>query len=47
MFDSLTDQIRQDEGASANKGEMFIRYAVVLVVAVLVCGGLYVVVQYM
>jgi hypothetical protein len=47
MFDSLADRIKQDEGASPNKGELVIRYAVVLLVSVLLFGGLYILVDHL
>jgi hypothetical protein len=47
MFDSLVDRIKQDEGPSAKKSELFIRYAVVVLVSVLLFGGLYMVVQHL
>jgi hypothetical protein len=47
MFDSLADRIKQEDGPSANKGERFIRYAVVVLVSVLLFGGLYMVVQHL
>ncbi len=47
MFDSLADRIKQDEGGATKKGEVIIRWAVVMVVAVLLFGGLYMVVQHL
>jgi hypothetical protein len=47
MFDSLADRIKQDEGPSARKGEQFLRWAGVFVVALLLFGGLYMVVQHL
>jgi hypothetical protein len=47
MFDTLADRIKQEDGPSASKGERFVRYAVVVLVAVLLFGGLYMVVQHL
>ncbi|MEI9973486.1 MAG: hypothetical protein WDO73_16440 [Ignavibacteriota bacterium] len=47
MFDSLADRMKQDEGPSAKLSERIIRYAVVVVVAVVLFGGLYMVVQHL
>jgi hypothetical protein len=47
MFDSLVDRIKQDEGPHANKGERWVRFAVVVLVSVLLFGGLYMVVQHL
>jgi hypothetical protein len=41
MFDSLADRIRQDENEAVNNTERYVRYLIVLVVAVLLFGGLY------
>jgi hypothetical protein len=41
MFDSLADRIRQDEHEAVNNTERYVRYLIVLVVAVLLFGGLY------
>jgi hypothetical protein len=47
MFDSLTDRIRQDEGPPAKTSERLIRLAVVVLVAIVLFGGLYMVVQHL
>jgi hypothetical protein len=47
MFDSLADRIKQDDGSPAKTSERFIRYAVVVLVSVLLFGGLYMVVQHL
>lgn len=47
MFDSLADRIKQDEGPPAKLSERIIRYAVVAVVAFVLFGGLYMVVQHL
>jgi hypothetical protein len=47
MFDSLADRIKQDEGPPAKAGELIVRWAIVLLVAVLLFGGLYMVVQHL
>jgi hypothetical protein len=47
MFDSLADRIKQDEGPPARLSERIVRYAVVIVVAIVLFGGLYMVVQHM
>jgi hypothetical protein len=47
MFDSLADRIKQDEGPPAKLSERIIRYAVVVIVAIVLFGGLYMVVQHL
>lgn len=47
MFDSLSDRIRQDEGPPAKTSERLIRLAVVVLVAIVLFGGLYLVVQHL
>jgi hypothetical protein len=47
MFDSLADRIKQDEGPPAKLAERIIRYAVVTLVAIVLFGGLYMVVQHL
>ena len=47
MFDSLADRIKQDEGPPAKLSERIVRYAVVIVVAIVLFGGLYMVVQHL
>lgn len=46
MFDTLTDRIKRDDGPPA-KGERIKFFAVVLVVAVGLFGGLYMVMQHL
>lgn len=41
MFDSLSDRIKADEQQQMNATERFVRWAVVLVLSVLLFGGLY------
>jgi hypothetical protein len=47
MFDSLADRIKQDDGPPAKTSERIIRYAVVVLVAIVLFGGLYMVVQHL
>ena len=47
MFDSLADRIRQDDGPPAKTRERLIRWAVVVLVSVVLFGGLYMVVQHL
>ena len=47
MFDSLSDRIKQDEGVSASWTQRMIRWAVVLMLSVLLFGGLYFVVRWL
>jgi hypothetical protein len=47
MFDSLTDRIKQDDGPPVKASERIIRYALVVLVAVVLFGGLYMVVQHL
>jgi hypothetical protein len=47
MFDSLADRIKQDEGPPAKTSERIIRYAIVVLVAIVLFGGLYMVVQHL
>jgi hypothetical protein len=47
MFDSLADRIKQDEGPPAKVSERILRYAVVVIVAIVLFGGLYMVVQHL
>jgi hypothetical protein len=46
MFDTLADRIKQDDGPPAKAGELIVRWAAVVIVAVVLFGGLYMVVQY-
>ena len=41
MFDSLSDRIKADDHQEVNNTERFIRWAVVIVLSVLLFGGLY------
>jgi hypothetical protein len=47
MFDSLVDRIKQDDGPPAKASERLLRWAVVVLVSVLLFGGLYMVVQHL
>jgi hypothetical protein len=47
MFDTLADRIKQDDGPPAKTSELIVRYLVVVVVAVVLFGGLYMVVQHL
>jgi hypothetical protein len=47
MFDSLADRIKQDDGPPAKTSERIIRLAVVVLVAIVLFGGLYMVVQHL
>jgi hypothetical protein len=47
MFDSLVDRIKQDEGPPAKTGERLVRLAIVVLVAIVLFGGLYMVVQHL
>jgi hypothetical protein len=46
MFDTLADRIRQDDGPPAKPAERLLRGALVVLVATLLFGGLYLVVQH-
>jgi len=41
MFDSLSDRIKADDHIEVNNTERMIRWAVVIVLSVLLFGGLY------
>ncbi len=41
MFDSLSDRIKADEHQDVSNTERIIRWAVVLLISVLLFGGLY------
>lgn len=41
MFDSLADQIKQDQRATVNNAQRMMRWAAIAVVSVLAFGGLY------
>ena len=45
MFDSLADRMKQDEQRESNATERTLRIVVAIVIAVVVFGGLYVVVR--
>ena len=47
MFDSLADRIKEDEGPSPKLSERIVRWAVVMVLAIVLFGGLYMVVQHL
>ena len=47
MFDSLSDRIRQDEGPPARTAVQILHWVVVVVVAIVLFGGLYLVVQHL
>jgi len=47
MFDSLADRIKEDEGPPAKLSERLVRWAVVMVLAIVLFGGLYMVVQHL
>lgn len=41
MFDSLDEQMKKDENRESTPGERMMRWALAVLVAVLVLGGLY------
>lgn len=47
MFDSLDEQMKQDDAVETSKAEKVFKYAAVAVVSVLVFGGLYLAIQMM
>ena len=47
MFDSLDEQMKQDDAVETSKTEKVFKYAAVAVVSVLVFGGLYLAIQMM
>jgi hypothetical protein len=47
MFDTLADRIKQDDGPPAKTSERMVRWAVVVLVSVLLFGGLYMIVQHL
>jgi len=47
MFDSLADQIRQDERVQVSNPERVARWFAVAVLSVIVFGGLYLAIQWM
>jgi hypothetical protein len=47
MFDSLADQMRQDEHLQVSNAERYARWAAVTVLSVVVFGGLYFGIQWL
>jgi amino acid permease len=47
MFDTLADRIKQDDGSPAKKSELIVRFLMIVLVAVVLFGGLYMVVQHL
>lgn len=47
MFDSLVDRIKQDETSPSANRERVIRWAVVVLISIVLFGGLYMVVQHL
>jgi len=47
MFDTLADRIKQDEGPPAKVSKRILNWALVVLVAVVLFGGLYMVVQHL
>jgi hypothetical protein len=47
MFDSLVDRIKQDDGPPAKASERIVRWVVVAMVAIVLFGGLYLVMQHL
>jgi len=47
MFDSLADRICEDEHQTVNNTERYLRYALILVVSVVLFGGLYIGVRFL
>jgi hypothetical protein len=45
MFDSLSEQIKQDEAGQVKTGEVVLRWVVVILVAMVFFSGLYVAVR--
>jgi hypothetical protein len=41
MFDSLADRIREDDHQAVSNTQRYLQYALVLVIAVVLFGGLY------
>ncbi len=41
MFETLDDQIKHDNDASETKTARYLRYVLVLIIALLIFGGLY------
>jgi hypothetical protein len=46
MFDSLADQMREDEAKQVKRGEVVLRWSAVALISVFVFGGLYYVVHF-
>jgi hypothetical protein len=47
MFESLSDRIREDEHQSVKNTERYIRWALVILISVLLFGGLYLGVRFL
>lgn len=47
MFETLSDRIRHDEGPPARPGAQILHWVVVVAVAIVLFGGLYLVVQHL
>jgi hypothetical protein len=47
MFDSLADRIREDDNATHNKTERYLRWGLTAVIAVILFGGLYIGVRFL
>ncbi len=47
MFDSLDEQMKQDDAAGQSPAERLFKWAAVVVISVLVFGGLYLAIQMM
>jgi hypothetical protein len=45
MFDSLADQIRQDEHLQVSNAERYLRWCTVAVLSIVIFGGLYYAIQ--
>jgi len=47
MFDTLADRIKQDDGPPVKMSKRILNWAVVALVAIVLFGGLYMVVQHL
>jgi hypothetical protein len=47
MFDTIADRIKQEEGPSAKGKDLIVRIGLVLLVAVVLFGGLYLFIQHL
>ena len=47
MFDSLADRIREDDHQTTSNTERYLRYALVVVIAIALFGGLYFGIKYL